>query len=56
MKNYIIDYTRPDGRSNFTNVHCDSEEEAIRIFKNRGIDGWSGYNYSEYRIDKITER
>lgn len=56
MKTYIIDYTRPDGRRSFSTVHCDSEAEAIRIFQSRGIDGWSGYNYSQYKIDKIAER
>lgn len=56
MKTYIIDYTRPDGRTNFSTVHADTESEAVSIFQNRGIDGWSGYNYNEYKITAVTER
>lgn len=56
MTTYIIDYTRPDGRTNFSTVHADSETQAAEIFHGRGIDGWSGYNYNDYTIDKITER
>lgn len=56
MNTYIIDYTRPDGRTNFSTVHADTEAEAVSIFKNRGIDGWSGYDYNEYTITQITKR
>lgn len=56
MKTYIIDYTRPDGRTNFTTVHCDTKDQAAEIFRNRGIDGWSGYNYNQYTIEAIIER
>lgn len=56
MKTYIIDYTKPNGRTNFSTVHADSEAQARSIFLSRGIDGWSGYNYNEYTIDAITER
>ena len=56
MKTFIIDYTRPDGRTNFSTIHSDTAAEAVSIFKNRGIDGWSGYNYNEYTIDAVTER
>lgn len=56
MKTYIIDYTRPDGRKNFSTVHADTEAQAAEMFSSRGIDGWSGYNYNAYTIDQITER
>ena len=56
MKTYIIDYTRPDGRKNFSTVRAESEAQAAEIFRNRGIDGWSGYNFREYTIDNIAER
>ena len=56
MNAYIIDYTRPDGRKNFSIVHADNEAQAAEIFRNRGVDGWSGYNYNEYIITQITER
>lgn len=56
MNTYIIDYVRPDGRTNFSTVHADTEAEAVSIFKSRGIDGWSGYTYNEYTITKITKR
>ena len=56
MNAYIIDYKRPDGRTNFSTVHADTEAEAVHIFQNRGIDGWSGYNYNEYTITAITKR
>lgn len=56
MKIYIIDYTRPDGRHDFTCEHCDTTEEAASRFHSRGIDGWTGFNYADYKIDKIAER
>ena len=56
MSTYIIDYTRPDGRTNFSTVQANSEAQAAEIFRNRGVDGWTGYNYKEYKIDAITKR
>lgn len=56
MDAYIIDYIRPDGRASFSTVHADNEAQAAEIFRNRGIDGWSGYNYNEYEITAITKR
>jgi hypothetical protein len=56
MNTYIIDYTRPDGRTSWSTVHADTEAQAAEIFHNRGIDGWSGYNYNEYKITAITQR
>lgn len=56
METYIIDYTRPDGRADFKVVHADTERQAAEIFHSAGIDGWTGYNFNQYKITKITER
>lgn len=56
MTTYIIDYTRPDGRSNFKTVLAETAEQAVDIFLNAGIDGWSGYNFKDYTITKVSER
>ncbi len=56
FETYLIDYTRPDGRTNFSTVQAETEEQARDIFLSRGIDGWSGYNYNEYKITAITKR
>lgn len=56
MKKFIIDYIRPDGRTNFSTVLAENEKQAAEIFHSRGIDGWSGYNYNEYTITNISER
>ena len=53
---YIIDYTRPDGRKDFKCVEAGSPERAAEIFRNAGIDGWSGYNFKEYQITNISRR
>ena len=53
---YIIDYTRPDGRTNFQTVRAESIEQAIEIFRNAGTDGWTGYNYKDYTITKVSTR
>lgn len=56
MKTFIVDYVRPDGRKDFSTVQANNEAEAIKTFKNRGIDGWSGYNYNEYDVVSVSER
>lgn len=56
LNTYIIDYTRPDGRPDFKTVEARSPEHAAEIFYNAGIDGWSGYNFKDYRITNISKR
>lgn len=56
LKSYVIDYTRPNGITDFATVHAENEIQAAKIFYSRGVDGWHGYKYSDYRIDSITVR
>ena len=53
---YIIDYTRPDGRKDFKTVEARDEVHAVKIFSNAGIDGWTGYNFKEYKITAVSKR
>lgn len=53
---YIIDYIRPDGREDFKTVEARDEAHAARIFSNAGVDGWTGYNFKEYEITRISCR
>lgn len=53
---YFIDYIRPDGRTDFKSVRANSIEQAIEIFRNAGTDGWTGYNFKDYKITKVSER
>ena len=53
---FIIDYTRPDGRTDFKLVRADSIEQAIEIFRTAGTDGWTGYNFRDYTITKVSTR
>lgn len=56
MKNYIVDYVRPDGRKDFKCVTASSESKAVEIFKAAGVDGWSGCNFADCTITAVTER
>lgn len=56
MNRYLVDYTRPDGSTNFIGVDAETEQDAIRIFHNAGIDGWYGWDYAEYTVDAVTFR
>ena len=56
MKKYIIDYTTPDGFNNFVTVNAATLEDAIRVFRSAGIDGWTGYSFAEYEIYAVSER
>ncbi|MCI6360561.1 MAG: hypothetical protein MR773_01705 [Eubacterium coprostanoligenes] len=54
MKDYIIDFKRANGRTSFSNVYANSEEEAIKIFRGMG-KGLFG-DYATMEIIKISER
>lgn len=56
MKKYIIDFVNPDGFKNFVTVNAATLEDAIRIFRSAGIDGWTGYNFADYEICSVSER
>ena len=53
---YIIDYIRPDGRKDFKSVEAKNEAHAAEIFSRAGIDGWTGYNFKDYKITAVSKR
>lgn len=56
MKNFIVDYVRPDGRQDFKVVEATSSGRALEILLAAGIDGWTGFRFAEYTILSVTER
>lgn len=56
MKTYLIDYERPDGFNGFKVVEASTPETAVKTMLDAGIDGWTGYKFSEYTILAVTER
>ena len=52
---YVIDYTYGD-RKNFIVVEADSPEDAVRIFRSAGIDGWTGVDFADYEIVAVSPR
>ena len=56
MKTFVIDYTRPDGRKDFKVVEAADPKRALAALLAAGIDGWTGYRFSEYIITGISER
>ena len=52
---YVIDYAH-EGRRNFITVEADSPEDAVRIFRSAGIDGWTGIDFADYEIIAVSPR
>lgn len=55
MNTYIIDF-QYDGFTNFVTVRADSIDKALEIFRNSGVDGWTGWNFKDYEITSIAIR
>ena len=55
MNTYIIDF-QYDGFTNFVTVRADSIDKALEIFRNSGVDGWTGWDFKDYEITSIAIR
>ena len=56
MKTYIIDYEMPNGRKDFCCVLANSPNDAVRIMRSKGLNGWTGYDFADYKILNVAER
>lgn len=46
----------PWGNLRRLRVEARDEAHAVEIFSNAGIDGWTGYNFKEYKITAVSKR
>ena len=55
MKTFIIDY-RCNGRKDWRTIQAESKDEALRIFRSAGVDGWTGVPFDVYEAILVSER
>ena len=56
MKRWIIDYLTATGREDFKIVEAETLDDALRIFRGAGVDGWTGQNFASSEVTAISER